>query len=67
MSILLDGTEKIAKALGAAVSELFSGRTATYAPKAQKTSRLAFLLKDASPKEMDFIIRAAKLLSKRGK
>lgn len=59
--------EKIAKALGAAVSELFLGRTATYAPKAQKTSRLAYLLKDASPKEMDFIIRAAKLLSKRSK
>lgn len=59
--------EKIAKALGAAISDLFSGHTATYAPKTRKTSRLEYLLKDASPKEMDFIIRAAKLLSRRKK
>ena len=57
--------EKIAKALDAAVAELFSGKTASYSPKTRGTNKLAYLLMDAGPKEMDFIIRTAKFILKR--
>ena len=57
--------EKIAKALDAAVAELFSGRTASYTPKTKGTNKLSYLLRDADPKEMDFIIRTAKFILKR--
>jgi transcriptional regulator with XRE-family HTH domain len=57
--------EKLAKALGVAVSELFSGRTASYSPKTIGTNKLGYLLRDAGPKEIDFIVRAVKFLLKR--
>ena len=57
--------EKIAKALDAAVAELFSGQTASYSPKTRGTNKLSYLLRDAGPKEMDFIIRTAKFILKR--
>ena len=57
--------EKIAKALDAAVAELFSGRTASYSPKIMGTNKLSYLLRDAGPKEMDFIIKTAKFILKR--
>ena len=54
--------EKIAKALGVSVSDLFSGRTATYSPKVRGANRLAFLLRDASPKELNVILRTVKFM-----
>jgi len=57
--------EKISKALGAAVSELFSGRASTYSPKTRSTNRLAYLLKDVSPKEMVEILRAVRFMVRR--
>jgi len=54
--------EKIAKALDAAVADLFSGRTATYSPKASGANKLAYLLRDASPKELDVILRTVKFM-----
>lgn len=54
--------EKIAKALEVAVSEFFSGRTATYSPKVRSANRLAYLLRDSSPKEMDTILRTVKFM-----
>jgi len=43
--------EKIAKALEAPVSELFSGKIANYTAKSRPPGRLAALCKDASPEE----------------
>ncbi|MBU2574650.1 MAG: helix-turn-helix transcriptional regulator [Elusimicrobia bacterium] len=54
--------EKIAKALEAPVSELFSGRIANFAAKSGPGGRLASLCKDASPEEQDFIIKTAKFI-----
>ena len=53
------------KALDAAVSEFFSGRIATYSPKASRTNKLSYLLRAADDKELDFIIRTAKFIIKR--
>lgn len=57
--------EKIAKALEVAVSEFFSGQTATYSPKVRSANRLAYLLRDSSPKEMDAILRTVKFMVRR--
>ena len=57
--------EKIAKALGVAVSQFFSGRTASCSPKTRGTNKLAYLLRNAGPKEMDFIIRTVKFALQR--
>ncbi len=57
--------EKLAKALNAAVSELFSGRTATYSQKTKGATKLSYLLRDAGPKELDFFIRTARFILKR--
>mgnify|MGYP001558474840 CR=1 FL=1 len=54
--------EKIARALGVPVSEIFSGKIANYAVKPGPASRLAALCKDASPAEQDFIIKTAKFI-----
>ena len=61
----LTTVEKIAKALGAAVSELFTGRAAAYSPKTSGANKLTYLLKDASPKETEFIIRTVKFMVRR--
>lgn len=54
--------EKIAKALGAPVAELFSGRTANYAARPASDNRFMSLYKDASPEERDFLIKTAKFI-----
>lgn len=57
--------EKIAKALKTPVSGLFSGRTASYSPKIAGANKLNYLLRDANPKEIDFVVKAIKFLLKR--
>ncbi len=54
--------EKIATALEAPVSELFSGRIANYAAKSRPARRLVSLCKDASQEEQAFIIKTAKFI-----
>mgnify|MGYP001590633421 CR=1 FL=1 len=59
--------EKLAKALEAPVSELFSGKIANFTEKSRPAGRLASLCKDASPEEQEFIIKTAKFILRRKK
>lgn len=57
--------EKLAKALETPVSELFSGKKKNYPVKIRKDSKLAYLLREAGPQEMDFFIQTAKFILRR--
>ncbi|MBI4657137.1 MAG: helix-turn-helix transcriptional regulator [Elusimicrobia bacterium] len=59
--------EKIAKALEAPVSKIFSGKTINYTVKHKQDNRLSSLMRNASPEERAFLIKTAKFVIRRKK
>jgi len=54
--------EKLAKALGAPVSGMLSGRMEPHSAKSAPVDRLVSLFRNASPEEQNFIIQTAKFI-----